>query len=105
MNKTRKLLCLFLAVLLVVIQQIGFAHALTHLVPAQQNSRPDKPHPAEKVCIECLAFAQIGGGLMSAAPPVAPVSPPVVALAVQSRVHTPAFVSHFLSRAPPDSAS
>ena len=101
--KPRRLLCVLLSVLLVAIQQFGFAHALTHLAnPApQKNSRTDGQHPAEKVCIECIVFAQLGTAL-SAQPPAAPVLPAdTLVVAATFRTFAPEFVPAFHSRAPP----
>ena len=106
MRKTRNHLCVLLACLLVAIQQFGFAHALSHLA----NTSPDRPsrndthHPAGKVCIECVAFAQIGAGLTGHAPVVAA---PAAALAVATaphRIFDPEFIPAFRSRAPPSLA-
>jgi hypothetical protein len=101
-KKTRNYLCLLMACLLVAIQQIGFAHALTHLAnPAQKSSGSDKLHPAEKVCIECVAYAQIGSGLTGAALPVLPPAPNIAAAASPFRSFSPEFTPAFRSRAPP----
>jgi hypothetical protein len=102
-QKTRRLISLVLAVLLVAIQQAGFAHALTHLsIPAsQKSSRTDTQHPAEKVCIECVAFAQLGSGLTAEAAPVTMPAPRIEIAAAPFRAFDPAFVSCFQSRAPP----
>jgi len=94
-----------LAVLLVAIQQLGFAHALTHLgKPApQKTSRNDTQHPAEKVCIECIAFAQLGSGLTSHVFHAPPPAPNIAVADTSVSDFAPAFFSHFLSRAPPSS--
>src|SRR5258706_11908576 len=101
--KPRRLLCVLLSVLLVAIQQFGFAHALTHLAnPApQKNSRTDGQHPAEKVCIECVVFAQLGTAL-TAHPTIIPaLVPDAIVLESSFRVFDPEFVPAFHSRAPP----
>ena len=102
-NKSRSLLSLVLALLLVTIQQFGFAHALSHLAnpSSQRPTRSDTQHPAEKVCIECVAFAQIGSGLTGALP--AATAPPAqfAEPLLPDRVHDPVFVPAFRSRAPP----
>ena len=102
-NKPRTFLCVLLAALLLAIQQFGFAHALTHLAGPnpQRPTRSDTQHPAEKVCIECVAFAQIGAGLTGQAPVAAPIAPQIEVAAGPARVHTPEFVPAFRSRAPP----
>jgi hypothetical protein len=99
----RTALCLLLATLLVAIQQLGFAHALTHIANpvTKSGSRNDAPLSADKVCIECLAFAQLGGGLTTHAPPVLEpaATPPFAARSPVSWQAT--FTPHFHSRAPP----
>lgn len=103
MRKPKPFLSVLLACLLVAIQQFGFAHALSHLVNpnSQRSSRADAQHPAEKVCIECVAFAQIGAGLTGHASPVAAAAPPVEIAAAPVRVFDPEFIPAFQSRAPP----
>ncbi len=102
-RKSRTFLCVVLACLLVVIQQLGFAHALSHLASpnSQRPSRNDTQHPAEKVCIECVAFAQIAAGLTGHAPAVAAAAPQVELVAAPVRVFDPEFIPAFQSRAPP----
>ena len=104
MRRYRTLLSIVLACLLVAIQQVGFAHALSHLGSGgTQNTRPDKQHPAQKVCDECLAYAQIGSALTASAP-VLPPAPAVVApVAVPHGRSAAAPTLHFHSRAPPAS--
>lgn len=103
MRRTRTHLCVLLACLLVVIQQFGFAHALSHLA----NTNPDRPsrndthHPAEKVCIECVAFAQIGAGLTGHAPAAAAPAAALAVAAASFRIFDPEFIPAFRSRAPP----
>ena len=94
-----------LACLLVAIQQLGFAHALTHLSTpnSQRPVRGDTQHPAEKVCIECVAFAQIGAGLTGLAATVAVAEPLPAVAAVPIRIFAPEFIPAFQSRAPPAS--
>ena len=102
MNNTRPLISLLLACLLALTQQLGFAHALSHLgksIPAP--SRNDTQHPAEKVCTECALYAQLDAGFTSA------ITAPIVVAAVYQpisesfRVFDPAFRPPFHSRAPP----
>ena len=97
------LLSVVLACLLVAIQQFGFAHALSHLANPnpQRSTRGDPQHPAEKVCLECVAFAQIGTGLTGQVPVVADAAPRFIVVATPVRYHDPAFVPSFRSRAPP----
>ena len=106
MRKTRNHLCVLLACLLVAIQQFGFAHALSHLA----NTSPDRPsrndthHPAGKVCIECVAFAQIGAGLTGHAPAATAPAPALAVAALPLRNFDPELIPAFRSRAPPSLA-
>ena len=105
-RNTRRALAFVLALLLVLVQQAGFAHALTHVGnPASQNSsRTDSPHPATKVCTECVAFATLDSAAVPApahSPIIVPAATPV---ASTFRHFTPEFVTHFRSRAPPRNA-
>ena len=92
-----------LACVLVAIQQVGFAHALSHLgnSGSQPRSRNDTQQTSEKVCIECMAFAQIGTALTGHAAVLAAAAPPVDFVAAPVRVFDPEFVPAFQSRAPP----
>lgn len=92
-----------MALLLVVVQQAGLAHALTHVAsPASQGSpRNDVPHPAAKVCTECVAFAQVDSALLPAPAHGADIVPPESPIAFEFRTFVPEFVAHFQSRAPP----
>lgn len=102
MKKTRNLLCLLLACLLVAIQQFGFAHALTHVGnPPENTSRKDKQHPAERVCIECVAFAQIGSGLTGTVCAAPPAATAFEFAPVRAGAFSPVFLAVFRSRAPP----
>jgi hypothetical protein len=63
---------ILLSLLLLVSQQMAFAHALTHwgarasaahaARPARQDM-PGKPVLGERACEQCLAFAQIGSAV------------------------------------------
>lgn len=108
-GKFRIVLSVVLAALLVAIQQFGFAHALTHLATPASNApqkapRGDLPHPAEKVCIECVAFAQLGASLTGSAVPLTTVASPIPFAAVPLASYAAVFSPHFHSRAPPHSA-
>ena len=100
---TRRIVSLVLSLLLAAIQQAGLAHALTHLAnPSPQNSsRNDTPHPAAKVCTECIAFAQIDSALLPASALPAVIVAPAAPVAAEFRPFEPEFVAHFRSRAPP----
>ena len=105
-GKFRVVLSVLLAALLVAIQQFGFAHALTHLAApvtgtSQNPPRGDVPHPAGKVCIECVAFAQLGAGLTGHASLPTPPATAIAFAAVPLASYAAVFAPHFRSRAPP----
>lgn len=91
------------AFLLLVSQQLGMAHAVSHL---SQDSRPGnvqkKQLPAELQCDQCLAFAAIGAGL-TGSPPSAPqfLAPRETSVEVPLVKVLPAAPRAFDSRAPP----
>lgn len=100
--KPRTLTNLLLSCLLVLTQQLGIAHALSHLAsPVPKAPRSDTNHPAEKVCTDCMMFAQLGAALTSS--PVTPVAlgPQYEILAASFRVFHPELSLPFHSRAPP----
>ena len=103
MKKSRTFLAVLLAVLLVAIQQFGFAHALTHLASPASNApaRSDTQHPAEKACIQCVAFTQLGAGLTGEMPQAAHVAAPIEFAAMPLRVFDPEFIPAFQPQAPP----
>ena len=91
-----------MACLLLAIQQFGFAHALSHLAsPSENTSRNDKQHPAGKICIECVAFAQIDSGLTGAVSAVPSPAATFADAALHAWAFSPAFLPAFRSRAPP----
>jgi hypothetical protein len=53
------------------------------------------------VCIECVAFAQIGSALTGVVPAFAAGAPPIEVAAAPVRIHDPEFIPAFQSRAPP----
>ena len=92
-----------LAVLLLLTQQIGHAHALSHFAhPAGHPARSDTQHPAEKACVQCAIYAQLGSML-----PAAGLSVPVpgadheLAADAADQSHFAAYTPPFLSRGPP----
>ena len=101
--KPRNWLSALLAVLLVFCQQVGFAHALTHLnnPTAPRPTRSDTQHPAEKACTGCVMFAQLGAALTGSALHVGVASAEYEQVAITVRVFDPAFIPAYHSRAPP----
>jgi hypothetical protein len=93
---------IFLALLLLLTQQMGFAHAISHLSDFSSSSVKVKQVPSEQVCEHCLAFAQVGSALSSdaglfQATPLAPE----VALPRATQTYVARTVCVFQSRAPP----
>jgi hypothetical protein len=70
----RPLLAIFLAFLLLLTQQMAFAHAISHLNGHTTSSGIAKQLPAEKACHQCLAFAQIDTALKGEAPLATPAT-------------------------------
>lgn len=96
------LLPALLTLMLLLSQQLGYLHALSHLSDGSDNPLHSKQVPVEKACEQCLAFAQL-----DAAAPVA-LDLPLVHVAVYPlpEVRSPqqlalAFLSVFHSRGPP----
>ncbi|HEX2531443.1 MAG TPA: hypothetical protein VHK70_08225 [Burkholderiaceae bacterium] len=95
-----------LALLLLLSQQMGVAHAVSHLAPDDyQEKSQDKRLPNEKPCDQCIAFAHLDSALAN--PPfgffaghadnAAPIVEPRV-------THVRRIVVAFRSRAPPATA-
>lgn len=91
------------AFLLLVSQQLGMAHAVSHLSQdSRSGSVQKKQLPAELQCDQCLAFAAIGAGLTSS-PPSLPqfLAPRETSVEVPLAKELPAAPRAFDSRAPP----
>jgi hypothetical protein len=91
------------ALFLLLSQQLGIAHAISHFSSDRiSRSSHEKPLPAEMQCSQCLAFAAIGSALnntaatLAAVQPVSwlPIAPPVVK-------PLPSALRAYHSRAPP----
>jgi hypothetical protein len=61
----RQILSVLLALLLLLTQQMGYAHTVSHLSGSGHLSQQNKHLPIEQACEQCLAFAQIGSALTS----------------------------------------
>jgi hypothetical protein len=90
-----------LALLLLLSQQMGISHEVTHLA-SKPGSQTGQPVPLEKSCDQCLAFASIGSALTGNGllPLVQALAVTVFAIIPGPR-YFPAFVSAYHSRAPP----
>lgn len=90
-----------LALLLLITQQLAFAHLLTHA--SQHSAQHDPGHERAKACAKCLAAAHLGDAVSGTAPALNArwSPPPVSAMAplVQRRV----LIHAYRSRAPPSS--
>lgn len=91
------------AFLLLLSQQQGMSHAVSHLSSDFGSGSTQKKHlPAEMQCDQCLAFAAIGAGL-TGSPPSIPQSfvPRETSVEVPLAKALPAAPRAFDSRAPP----
>jgi hypothetical protein len=97
----RTIHAVLLALLLLLSQQMGMAHAVTHW-SGKPDSRSEQPIPLDKACDQCLAFAAIGSAL-TAKGWVAPL--PAMAANVftvtAGEPYFPIILRAFHSRAPP----
>jgi hypothetical protein len=100
----RPLLAIFLAFLLLLTQQMAFAHAIYHLSGHPTGNEKVKQLPAEKVCHQCLAFAQIDTAIQGEAP-LAALAPAFSENIQRVPAQCPAAETFcdFQSRAPPAS--
>jgi hypothetical protein len=91
------------AFFLLLAQQLGAAHAISHLSSENSPRRAhDKQLPAEMQCAQCLAFAAVGSAL-NGQPPAFCAAPQLseMPLAAPSVRHLPSLIRAFNSRAPP----
>lgn len=91
------------AFLLLLSQQLGISHAITHLaVSADSGSLQKKQLPAEKQCEQCLAFAGLDSGLTSTSSTFLRPAGPIDAYAAVLFIGPlSAAILAFESRAPP----
>lgn len=91
-----------LALLLLLSQQMGIAHAVSHLSNANHKISQNKQLPIEQTCEQCLVYAQIGSALTS--PATLPLVDAVARLVIDTVLlqhFSPATIFAFHSRAPP----
>lgn len=96
------ILPVLLALLLLLSQQLGMAHAVSHLSDAQRTSQHNKQLPIDQTCSQCLAFAQIGSALTN--PPFAFFATSFAGLAPLVALYHRSYGKPFLAfqfRAPP----
>jgi hypothetical protein len=96
------LLPALLALLLLLSQQMGYAHAVSHLSDSTHRTRQNKQLPIEQACDQCLAFAQIGSALTSHALLIfEDATPGFIAPFLPTHILVHRTVCVFHSRAPP----
>ena len=90
-----------LALLLLIAQQLAYAHLVTHA--SQHAAAHDPGHERAKACARCLAAAHLGDAVSDTAPILSarwsPPSVPAMAAHVQRLV----LIHAYRSRAPPSS--
>jgi hypothetical protein len=91
------------AFFLLLAQQLGAAHAISHFSSDNSSSRShEKQLPAEMQCAQCLAFAAVGSALNGAPPAFcATLQLSEMLLAAPLTIHLPSLIRAFNSRAPP----
>ena len=99
---------LLLILLLLGSHEMGLAHSIDHLADAGAPGSPAKSQskqlPVDKVCQQCLAFAQVDAAVDT--PPYAFIAPPLeegIELASLASSAVPSTDCPFHSRAPPAS--
>jgi hypothetical protein len=96
------LLALVLSLLVFATQLEGAMHALTHLGRLANSSDPSLVVPGDDPCVECVLLAA-GANALSNAHHVGGVALPAEEHPqLAPATITPAFSSHYLSRAPPE---
>ncbi|MDB5770791.1 MAG: hypothetical protein JWM42_1165 [Burkholderia sp.] len=90
------------AFLLLLSQQLGMAHAVSHLSSDAHTSTEKKQLPSELQCGQCLTFAALGTGLTGSSSFVifVPASADTAIAALPARPLSAALLA-FESRAPP----
>ncbi len=94
------------AFLLLLSQQLGISHAITHLsADASSGSTQKKQLPAERQCEQCLSFAALDSGLTGSSPTFERPAGPIDAYGeVMFTAPRPAIIRAFEPRAPPFSS-
>ena len=96
----RTLQSLFIVLCLLIAQQAGYIHQLSHLDRNSAASK-DKHPPHTKACIECGLLAQLGTGLAGKIATPHTANEPTCAISHLSWVYYAGIPRRFLSRAPP----
>lgn len=111
--RSRRLL-VWLAIALLLMQQVGLRHGLSHALPggalAQQVLLPGADRaadsdstgtPADSACLECLALAALGSGLLPALLVLAVAAQRHATPATQAVAQRPARAAAYRARGPP----
>lgn len=96
---------LLVALLLLFSQQLAAAHTVSHLSDALGEASREHSLPVDHACVQCLAFAQIGSGLVGSA--CSHAVPDFDEVAFREPQHAPRLASPlraFQPRAPPFSS-
>ena len=88
-----------MAVVLVVAQQVGYEHALSHFDQSSPANKKQLPHT--KGCTKCGLSAQLSTGLLSNPGTLITTASSNCVTLQLSRAFHPAAPRRFLSRAPP----
>lgn len=100
--KARPILVKLLFAFLLLSQQFGITHSISHLAPETASSNYKKQLPTEAQCLQCLAFAAIGSGLTSSPSTLSALAVPSdTAVGAHAGMPLPAARRHFNPRAPP----
>jgi hypothetical protein len=100
--KPRSILVKLLFAFLLLSQQSGITHSISHLAPETASSNYKKQLPTEAQCLQCLAFAAIGSGLTSSSSTLSALAVPSdITVGARAGKPLPANRRHFNPRAPP----
>jgi hypothetical protein len=102
MSLKRALPHVVMAVVLLVAQQAGYEHALSHFEQSSPASK-EKQLPHTKACDRCGLSAQLGTGLLSNPALFISAARSACGALLLSRAFHPTAPRRFLSRAPPAS--
>jgi hypothetical protein len=99
---TRPILVKLLFAFLLLSQQLGITHAISHLGAETASSNYKKQLPTETQCLQCLAFASIGSGLPSSPSTLSALAvPPDTDVRTCADKPLPSALRAFNPRAPP----
>jgi hypothetical protein len=73
---TRPILVKLLFAFVLLSQQLGITHAISHLSAETSSSNYKKQLPSETQCLQCLAFASVGSALASSPPTLSALTVP-----------------------------